>query len=95
MPLLCLHNTCLTCAHDGFRLFSRLALFGKWLATLALVMDMARQLAWAQTGLYLLAPIHGIGQEARTGVGPHQQMIHCLAVMQSRISDMITADQLV
>ncbi len=72
-----------------------LALFGQRLAPLALAVDVALQPACAEPGFHLLGPIGRICPDACTGVALHQQMIHHLAVMQRRIADVVTADQLV
>ncbi len=43
----------------------------------------------------ILRHVPGIGPVASTGIAPHHQMIHRLAVVQCGIADTVTADQLV
>lgn len=82
-------------AHDGFGPVAALALFGQWLAALALAMDAASQPSGAQLGLHLFGTVGRIGPDVRAGVALHEQVIHRLAIVQGRVADVVTADQLV
>jgi len=81
--------------YRGFGPVAALGQFSQRLAALALAVNVALELLRAQLRLRLLGPIGGIRLHARAGIALHQQVIHCLAVMQGGIADMVAPHQLV